>query len=586
MKWMKNIRLITFLLLVLLSSILILYPKFVKPTGVVIVSVDATSACRDLVSVGSVITEIAGKPIKNSADFTRVTKNLEGTITLIINDNPRSCTVSKGEGLNVTVRDLKRGGLKFGVDVLGGTYYIFESKNLSQETLDLVKLRAEKYGLTNTKIKSYDENSIRIEVGSEEEEYVKYLTEEGFLEGRIVQKIDFMNTTAEFSFNDKEYEVNLKDGIISINQSEYQVGQNLVLDGINIRVENISGNATTLSIKVFDGDDLALVKDPRVGYSRISRQDNMYLFIVPVELTEVASENYEKATKNLEITVNPLTGESLSKYPLDVFIDGELIASMPVIGDDIGVKKDRLVIWGSASNAKKATDNMLRLKTTVELKSLPHKLSLTEIGKFSSSSGERLIVLFLCTILVGSVVTSVLFFVKFRKRGVACLPLIPMVLGSIVLVLGIYVQWFALLVFFISVPFVFIKGEVHSWKSWLAIFLLFVLIVGGVITKAVTKWILDSSSIVGLIIVAILGFCGGIFVGNRALAKKESYTEREYKHVIEKLWVFSAIVSSVLIVLFMVGEKFIMFTFTVAVGSWITTSLMIPVYADLIKKHI
>jgi hypothetical protein len=303
-------------------------------------------------------------------------------------------------------------------------------------------------------------------------------------------------------------------------------------------------------------------------------------------LSKTGSKNYEKATKNLEITVNPLTGESLSKYPLDVFIDGELIASMPVLGDDIGVEKDRLVIWGSASNVKEATDNMLRLKTTIELKSLPHKLTLTEIGKFSSTLGERLMISLLCTILIGSVVTSLLFFIKFKKKGIVCLPLILMVLGSIVLILGIYVQWFVLLVFFISVPFVFIKGEAYSWKSWLAIFLFFVLIVGVIITKALVKWILNSSSIIGLIIVMILGFGHGIFVGNGILTKKESYTEKEHKHTLEKLWVFSAIVSSVLIVLFIVSEKFIMFTFTVAVGLWITNSLVIPLYADLIKKHV
>ena len=120
----------------------------------------------------------------------------------------------------------------------------------------------------------------------------------------------------------------------------------------------------------------------------------------------------------------------------------------------------------------------------------------------------------------------------------------------------------------------------------MAIFLFFVFIVGVVITKALVKWILNSSSVIGLIVVTTLGFCQGILVGNSILTKKESYTQKEHKHILAKLWVFSGIVLSVLIVFFIIEERLLMLAFTIAVGLWVTNSLVIPVYADLIRKYV
>ncbi len=225
-------------------------------------------------------------------------------------------------------------------------------------------------------------------------------------------------------FNDKPYEISLKDEkSLRINESEYEVGARFKLDGVDVVVENISENTTTLSIKIFNDKDLTLIQSSRLGYSRIVKQDIGYVFTVPVEISDEASEAYEKTTKNIEVVVNPTTGESYSKYPISIFIDDEQFISVPILNEGMGEKITNLVLWSYSPDIEESTENMVRLKTVIEMKSLPQELTFVKREFFKSTYGEFLTTSLLFVILIASVITTVLFFVKFRKSGVASLPL-------------------------------------------------------------------------------------------------------------------------------------------------------------------
>jgi len=496
MKLPKNLGLLTFIFLVLISLALIALPMIRRPIGVIVTSVDAKSPCKDIMTIGSVITGVGSKLIKNSNDFTETTKGLEGVVTFIINGNPRSCNIPKGTKLNVTVTDMRREGIKLGTDVWGGTYYLFEPEEFSQDLIDSIEQRVIKYGLSNTKIEPYNKSLIKIITSPDEENYVNFLVERGGLDCRVTRMIDFDKENVEFLFNDKTYEMSLKDErTILINGSEYRVGQYFMLDDVDMMTENVSKNTTTLSIVIFRGEDLTVIQSSRLGYSRIIKQDGSYLFAVPVELSERASENFEKATKNLEVLVNPTTGESYSKSPLDIFIDDELFISIPILSSDMGTKPDNLILWGQSQSVKEATEKMVRLKTIVETKNLPKQLIFVKRDVFKSSHGEVLITSFLWIILAVSVIVPLLFFVKFRKMGVVSLPLVLLVLSEIVIIIGVVsAQWFALVIFFVGISLVLTKGGIYNWKCWVGILLFFVLIVG----LTMGEWVLDAPMIVGL----------------------------------------------------------------------------------------
>jgi hypothetical protein len=163
------------------------------------------------------------------------------------------------------------------------------------------------------------------------------------------------------------------------------------------------------------------------------------------------------------------------------------------------------------------------------------------------------------------------------------LPLVLLVLSEIVMILGVIsTQWFALIIFFTGAGLVLVKGDIHNWKDWIGMLLFFVLIVG----LSMNKWVLNTSMIVGLTATTVIGFCQGIYIGMKILKKGESYTLSDYKDMSTKLWLFSSILSAVLLILYFVGEMFTGFLMAFSAGLWINLSLVTPTFAGIIKKVI
>jgi hypothetical protein len=555
-----------------------------KPSGVIVASVGKNSPCEDIISVGSTITGVGNKVIKNSDDFIEVTKNLEGTTTFIINDNPRSCDIPKGVQLDVNVTSVKSGGIKLGVDIYGGDYYLFKTQNSPDILINKIRQRTIKYGLSNIEIELYNDTSIRILTSPDEESYVNLLTEPGKLDGEIIQTISFDGKPVDFTFNDKTYEIVLKnDKSITINKTDYETGQHFKLDDVDAVIENISKNTTTISFTLFTDTDLTLIQNSQLGSSRIAKQSGGYVFAVPVELSDNAREYFGETTKNMEVIVNPTTGESYSKFPISILIDGKPFVSIPILSTDMGKEAENLVLWGYTSKIEDATEKMIRLKTIVEMKSLPQELTLVKRDAFKSSYWEILITSFLFVVLITSVITSALFFFKFRKKGLASLPLILMNLSIIVIIFGVVsLQWLALIIFFVGVSLILLKGGIHDWKGWVGIVLFFVLIVG----TTMNEWVLNASLILGLMAVIPITVAQGIFVGIRILKRGESYDFSDNKNTYKKLWLFSTVLVAILIALYFISGMFTGFVMAVSIGLWINLSLIIPNYTDIVKKFI
>lgn len=589
---MKNWSLMVLIFLVLISLALIIYPEFTRSVGVTVTSVDADSPCKDIITVGSKITGVGGKIVKDSNEFTELTKSLEGVVTFMINKNPRSCNIPEGSQLGVDVTGVKKSGIKLGTDLWGGIYYLFETEGPSQDLMGIMKQRSERYDFSDTKIELHNDTFIKIITGSDEEGHVNLLTERGELEGSVIETIDFNKESVEFVFNDKFYEMSLKDKkSVMINGSEYETGDNFELDGVDFVVDSISKNTTILSVKIFDDNDLTLIQDPGIGSSRIARQGSGYVFAIPVELSDESGENYEKVTKNLEVLVDPGSGTSYSKYPISIFIDDEEFITIPMLSEEMGEKRDNFVLWSYSPDIEKATESMVRLKTIIETKSLSQKLTLVERETFEAGYGESLITSLLFIVLIASVITIMLFFIKFRESGIASLPLILMILSEIVLIFGMLsMNWFAVIIFCAGIGVILIKGGSRGWKGWIGIFLFFVLTLGMTISKWSGQWTLDAPFVIGLITVVMISFGQSVFMGIRILTKKESYISSGYKKTSNKLWLSSSVFAGVLIILYfmfnLIGFMYDGFIMVLSIGLWINLSLILPVYTDIVKKFI
>jgi len=584
----KNIRLISLVFLVLVSLILVIYPQFSRGTGVIVTSVGDDTPCKDVITVGSTITDIAGKSIKNRNDFTNVVKDLKGPITIIINDNPRSCTIPEDSTLNVSVKNIGKEGIKFGLDIGGGGLFLFKpkeivSQEITQKTLGILKSRMKIYDLSNTRVEGTEDGLIKIIMGLEEERYLNLLTERGILEGGLSQRVELKERKGEFKFNDKIYEVVLKnDETVSVNDSEYVLNQRFVLDDVEFELRNVSGNTTTFFIKIFDERDLTVQEETQTaGSKRVVKQDGGYVYVIPIIVSEEGSKIFAKATKGQEMIIEPGSGESFLQEPLVFSIDEILIADLPISGSDAGKEIENLIIWEFKSTIEEATSDMKKFESVLEVKRLPSSLVLVKTGTYTPTLDDSLITLPLYTILITTVIASVIFFIRYRKRGVMILPLLLLSFCGIVLVFGVLsLQWFAILIFLFGVSFVLINGEAREWMSWLSIFLMFIMVAGIVMSK----WVFDFSSIIGLMAILIFSVCQGGIVGDQFLTGKKVYTQSEYKHSLRRLWILTVVVTLALTVLFFVGGSFRSFAMATIIGVLTSTSITTPIYSNLIEK--
>ena len=576
MGWRKDARLISLIFLILIAAGILAFPYLSPSNGVKVISVSKDSPCKDIITQGSIITEVAGVPIKNSQDFVKATRNLRGSTTFIINYNPRSCMIPENSSLGVKVKDVKKEGIKLGVEVGGGVYYYFKPKNQSSQTLKqtLSKLesRIKEYDLMDTKVKLIN-GSFRILTTSSEEDKIWLLTEKGDLEGDLLIPIEFTKNEASFNFNGKVHKISLQDDSVSIEGSSYKEGESFELDGVKIRVQNISKNMTYLYAKVFDENDLTTLKTNR----RIIKQTNGYVFVVYVTLSEKASENFQKATRGQEATISP-SGESFLKTPLVLLIDDKTFLSLPVSESSAGKNVTQLALWGFRRKNEDATQDMIRLSSIIELKGLPTELILERSEEYIPTSSYFLTLPFYA-ILISSSGAIVFFFLRYKKRGVLVLHLILLTLAELLLILAsISLHYFVILLFIVGVALSALKGEIIDWKGWIGISFLFLTFMG----IAISNWSLDVSSLIGLTCFIFFSMIEFSVIGDRLLSKKEVHVESERKRSLRILWFSTTITAIIILPVFLFG--FVGFTSTFAVGILVSSTLTKPVYWNAITK--
>ncbi len=586
MKLIKDYRLMGFIGLVLIALALTLYSMLMRSTGVVVTYVGPNAPCKDVISIGSVITEVASLPVGGSNDFKKATSNLEGITTIIVNNNPRSCNVPKNSTFDVLVEDIKRGRLSLDVEIGGGETYLFKPENntqiILQQTLSSIKSRIKNYELANTKVDLSD-SGILVTTGSDEESYVRFLTERGVLEGRLILKVSIGGNKSDFVFNDGTYKITLKGNkSVVLNGSEYKVGDYFNLNGTKIKVGSIDRNMTTFFVDIFDEGDLKLIKDNSgIVSKRLVKQDNGYVFVFYVNMTKEAAENFAKATKGQEVTISP-AGESFLKNSLVIFVDDQEFLNLPISGQDAGKEKNELVVWGYRGRMEESATMMMRLITLIEVKRLPIKLDLLRAESYVPKVGEFYINLLLYMVLILPVSVAVLFLARYKKRGVVVLPLILMCLSELLLIIGVIsLKWFILLIFFFGLGFVLNKDEIKSWMGWLAVGLMFMMTIGIVMSK----WVLGIYSIVGMIAALIIEMGEGVFMSHQFLKKREAYTLVEYKQALKRVWLFTVVASVILFIVFFF-TPYREFGMTTIVGLMISTLIVSPVYSSIIERII
>lgn len=581
MKLLKNISIIVWMGLVLIALFFVLHPLITRKPKVIVSSVLENSPCRDVITEGSIITEIAGRRIRSSDDFFQITKNLKGAITLIIDGNPKSCTIPPNSTLNVSVRDVEPKWLKFGVDVKGGTRILLkpEEKSALKQALSTIRSRIKEYEISNIMVRQVG-NSIQIITSLEDEGKVKKIIGQGIFEAKLMETIEFKNGVGELVLGNTTYEMVLENTSIMVNKTEYKTGQGFMLEGLRFEVENITENRTIIFVNVFDDRDVINVLTGS-DYSRIVKQDSGYVFVFGIQLSEGTGRRFSRVTKGREVVISPTTGESFLKDPLVLSIDGETVVELPINGVDVGKEKTDLIIWGYKVTAKEARDEMLRMISVLRTKRLVTGLEITEISSVSPVLGKTFIDSIVFMILTVFSFASVVALVRYQRLKIVLL-MVLMGLSEIILILGVVSsQFFVFAILLCAIGVVVVRGELYGWINWLTVFLMFIVGFG----VAINEWVLDISTLIGLVGMIIIEIGQTFFITDQVLLqKKDVSASKRNKLVLKNMWKSTSIIIVALMPLFFFSSMLKGFVTISVIGTMIGIAITKPVYAILLEE--
>ena len=367
----KNVRLLIFLGIILISIYLAVAPFLGKPRGVRVISIDENASCGNL-KEGDIITQLSFGVIENKEDFDKEVKNVKAgeRVTLVVNGGPGGCIALRDGYLGINVTDLKKPGLKFSTEIAGGSITYLQPKiSVSSSELEKIKdtliKRAEISRIPEIRVKTFDGI---IKLYSLENENINLLKIKGEFEARILEKIDIENDTAKVFVGKKSYSLKVKNESIVFDSKTYTIGDEFKLDNIRFEVENITNSSVYLEAFFFDNNDVVKVFS-NLAYTRYNQRALAYEFYLPVEISENASERFEKITKML--TTRVVGGQPVLSAPLVYYLDGEMINSLNIPFEMTTKKVKNLAILGFRNTYEEANNINLKLQEALKTEKIP-----------------------------------------------------------------------------------------------------------------------------------------------------------------------------------------------------------------------
>lgn len=380
MRITKNIRLMVLLVIILASVYLTIVPFLGKPKGVKVVSIDENASCGSL-KEGDIITQLSFGVVENKEDFEKEVKNVKAgeRVTLVVNGGPGGCVALRDGYLGINVSDLKKAGLKFSTEIAGGSItYLQPKKSVSSSELERIRDKL----LERARISGFPEvraeiSAWQVKIYSLKDENINLLRIKGRFEAKILEKIDVENDSIKVFVGEKSYSIEVKNNSLILNGTDNK----FELDGISFEVKNITNSSVYLEAFFFGNEDVTSVFD-NLAYTRYNPNAYAYEFYLPVEISEEASERFEKITKML--TSRVVSGQPVLNAPLVYYLDGEAINTLNIPFEMTTKKVKNIAILGFRNTYEEANNINLKLQEALKTGEIPE----LEIVKLEAFEGK------------------------------------------------------------------------------------------------------------------------------------------------------------------------------------------------------
>ena len=302
MSILKNLKLIT-LALILVVSIYLVASSFVeKKYGVVVTEINLNNTCLN-VKVGDTITQMSGTVINNVNDFNKFVSDIKSSnyVNMVVGGEPANCVAIADGDLGVQVKNIKSGALKFGTDIAGGSIFIFKpADGTTENDLDgiakIIEKRIKFFELPQTKVYK-DGNLIKIE--SSKDADFNRLIMDGKIDAKIVQEIKLENGTAKIKIGSEYFPIKVNDKI-NVNGVNYSLGETFKINNISFNLLNSTKDFVLVSIEVYSNKDINYSQTYFGAVKKVSK--GVFQFTEPIRLTTEASNRFSLITRGMGVS--------------------------------------------------------------------------------------------------------------------------------------------------------------------------------------------------------------------------------------------------------------------------------------------
>lgn len=586
MSMMKDPRLLTVIALIAISLYLVGSPLLASPSGTVVVLKEEQSRCTTI-QVGDRINQINSQVIANSQDFVNALRFIkEGdSVTMVVNGLPNSCIAVGDRSIGVIVEDVKReGGIKFGIDIDGGTRAILEPEaTAAPEEIDdairTLNTRINFYGLSDVKVTKLGDDFIQIEIAESNSDVIRdFLSKQGVFEGKILESIRITNGTGEIIFNGNKHPITSAGSSMLFNGTQYTVNNSFLIDGVRFEVLNITSSQTVLAVNVFDGEDIEAVFTDAQN-SRVFKSGDVYEFLFTVRISEEGADRFAKITKG-----QPIVFSGTERYiepKLALYLDSTLISQLNIVSSLAGQSLVTASIQGSEPTREEALQEKVRLESTLRSGSLPIKLEIVKVDTITQTAGRGLLESTLFVVVAAAIAVSSMIVIRYRNVKIA-LPMIVLSLSEIVIVLGMATsQAMAVAVILAALAIGIIKKEITGLVGWLTV----IVMIGASATIAIAPWTIDVAAIAGLIAIIGTGVNQMIIMTDQLVNEKDRPLSERRRVASGMIWNSAAIVTFAMLPLIVMGIGTLRgFAIATIVGVLVGVLLTRPAYVAILER--
>jgi preprotein translocase subunit SecD len=380
-------------------------PNFLQK-GVIITGVEKNSSSFEQgLRQGQVITSIDGKTIQNTEDYSRIIQEKfasNETIKTTVTANSVEYILYSNE-IGITVSDIPKTNLKFGLDLSGGARALVDAKEHKltssevNDLVDVVKNRFNVYGISDITVRAVSD-----------------------LAGNNFMLIEIAGATPS----------DLENLISQQGKFEAKIGNDIVFIGGEKDITSVSKS----------GQDSGIYSCNQFADGYVCQ------FRFTIYLSQAAAERQAAITNTLN--VNSTSGEDYLSKTLDLYVDNSLQDSLKISSDLKGQVTTQVSIQGSGSGATKqdaieaAQASMKKLQTILITGSLPFQLEIVKLDTISPTLGDNFSKYIFIAGIVAILSVAIIVFARYRGSKSSIAPLI-ICISEIIITLGVaaFIKW-------------------------------------------------------------------------------------------------------------------------------------------------